>query len=61
MRIVRTTVDTFTAQYTAVIDERNGRVTMTAQNFEAPVDFNGDNAYQVTLTATDAEDKARWA
>ena len=34
----------------------NGRLTLSAKNFESPADDDGDNAYEVTVKATDADD-----
>jgi outer membrane protein OmpA-like peptidoglycan-associated protein len=33
----------------------NGKVILTGQNFNAPADFNGDNVYEIILTATDKD------
>ena len=37
-----------------LVDSLNGKITQrTALNFESPLDFDGDNTYQITLVATD--------
>ena len=37
------------------LDANTGQVSMVARDFEAPVDANADNVYEITLTATDAD------
>ncbi|MFO6428586.1 tandem-95 repeat protein [Erythrobacter sp. W302b] len=44
------------------LDSATGVVTFkTAPNFEAPADGNGDNQYQIIITATDGEDSSTQA
>ena len=38
------------------IDSNTGQLSMVAQDFEDPADANTDNAYEVTVKATDADD-----
>ena len=40
------------------IDGSTGVVTMIARDFEAPVDANADNVYEVSITATDSENNS---
>ncbi len=38
-----------------VLNEKNGRVTLSARNYEHPEDSDRDNVYEVTVTLTDAD------
>ncbi|MCK8524451.1 cadherin repeat domain-containing protein, partial [Aquimarina sp. D1M17] len=42
------------AQFTG-INAATGEVTLAAQDFENPIDANGDNVYEVEVTITDAD------